>query len=127
MNLKTPLLAMTLAASALLAFNASAHEPKGQDMKGHDMPKMPGHDMKAPSAGSMEMHKIMMTGMKMPMKMTGSVDRDFAQMMIMHHQQALKMADVEIAKGSKPELKALAQKMKAAQQDEIKKLQRFTK
>lgn len=96
-------------------------------MKGHDMSKMQGQDMKGHSAGSMELHKIMMTGMKMPMKMTGNVDRDFAQMMIMHHQQALKMADVEIAKGGKPELKALAQKMKTAQQDEIKKLQRFTK
>ena len=126
MNIKTSLLAATLAASSFFALSAGAHEPKppAQDMKGHDMKSM---DMKGHSAGSMEMHKIMMSGMKMPMKMTGNVDKDFASMMIMHHQQAIKMADVQIKQGSNAKLKAMASKMKAAQQAEIKQLSPYTK
>ncbi|MEJ7747255.1 MAG: DUF305 domain-containing protein [Luteimonas sp.] len=131
MNIKTSLLAVTLAAASLLAFSVGAHEPKpqAQDMKGHAMKgmDMKGMDMKGHSAGSMEMHKIMMSGMKMPMKMTGNVDKDFALMMSMHHQQAIKMVDVLIKHGSSTELKALARKMKTAQQAEIRQMTPYTK
>ncbi len=129
MQLKNTMLAIALAASTLLLVNVSAHEPKPQtqDMKGHDMSKMQGHDMKGHSAGSMELHKAMMSGMKMPMKMTGNVDKDFAIMMTMHHQQAIKMADVHIKHGSNAQLKAMARKMKTAQQGEIKQLAPYTK
>ena len=121
MNIKTSLLAVTLAAASLLVFTVGAHEPKpqAQDMKGMDM--------KGHSAGSMEMHKIMMSGMKMPMKMNGNVDHDFAHMMTMHHQQAIKMADVQIKHGSNAQLKALARKIKVAQQAEIKQMAPYTK
>ncbi len=129
MKLKKSLLAIALATSSLLAVNASAHEPKPQtqEMKGHDMSKMQGHDMKGQSAGSMELHKSMMAGMKMPMKMSGNADKDFAAMMTMHHQQAIKMADVHIKHGSNAQLKAMARKMKTAQQSEIKQLAPYTK
>lgn len=142
MKLKHSLLAVAFATSALLAVNANAQDPtaktpdmkghdmssmQGQDMKGHDMAKKQGHDMKGQSAGSMELHKIMSSGMKMPMKMTGNVDKDFASMMSMHHQQAIRMADVLIKNGRNAELKALASKMKAAQQGEIKQLAAYTK
>jgi uncharacterized protein (DUF305 family) len=129
MKLKAPLFALALASTTLLAVNASAHDPKvpAQDMKGHDMSKMQGHDMKGHSAGSMELHKVMTSGMKMPMPMSGNVDKDFATMMTMHHQQAVKMADVLIKHGRSTELKALARKMKAAQQAEIKQMAPFTK
>ncbi len=131
MSLNTPLLIATLA-TAVMTFNVAAHEekPKMQDMKGHDMSNMQGHDMqdmKGHSAASMELHKIMMSGMKMPMKVTGNVDKDFASMMIMHHQQAVKMADVEIKHGKSAALKAMARRMKAAQQAEIKQLSAFAK
>lgn len=129
MKLKKSLLAIALVTSSLLAVNASAHEPKPQtqEMKGHDMSKMQGHDMKGQSAGSMELHKSMMAGMKMPMKMSGNADKDFAAMMTMHHQQAIKMADVHIKHGSNAQLKAMARKMKTAQQSEIKQLAPYTK
>ena len=129
MNLRIPLIAAAFAASTLLAVNAGGHDPKtpAQDMKGHDMSKMQDHDMKGHSPGSMELHKIMASGMKMPMKMSGNVDKDFASMMIMHHQMAVKMADVEIKHGKSAALKALARKMKAAQQEEIKQLTVYTK
>ena len=128
MKLKAPLFAIALAAATLLAVNASAHDPKvpAQD-KAHDMSKMQGHDMKGHSAGSMELHKIMMSGMKMPMPMSGNVDKDFAIMMTMHHQQAVKMADVLIKHGRSPELKTLARRMKTAQQAEIKQMAPYTK
>ena len=126
MNIKTSLLAVTLAAASLLVFTAGAHEPKpqAQDMKGHDMKGM---DMKRHSAGSMELHKIMSSDMKMPMKMSGNVDHDFAHMMIVHHQQAITTTDVLIKQGSSTELKALARKMKAAQQAEIRQMTPYTK
>lgn len=114
MSLKTPLL-IAAVATAAMTFNASAHEkPKMQGMKGD-------------SAASMELHRIMTSGMKMPMKMSGDVDKDFAAMMIMHHQMAVKMADVEIKKGKSAALKAMARKMKAAQQAEIEQLAPFAK
>lgn len=130
MKLKHSLSAVALAASALLAFNVSAHDPKTpaqEGMKGHDMSKMQDHDMKGHSAGSMELHKIMTSGMKMPMKMSGNVDKDFAAMMTMHHRQAVRMADVLIKHGRSAELKAMARKMKAAQQAEIKQMAPYTK
>ena len=46
-------------------------------------------------------------------------------MMTMHHQQALKMADIELRSGKSPELKAIAQKMKDQQAREIAELARF--
>lgn len=129
MQLKHPLLAIAIAASMLSAFNASAHEPKvqTQEMAAQDMSGMQGADMKSYSAGSMELHKIMATGMDMPMKMSGDVDKDFATMMTMHHQQAIRMSEVLVKYGRNAELKALARKMQAAQKDEIKQMAAYTK
>ncbi len=103
---------------------------QGHDMsnvQGHDMSKMKGQEMKGHSPGSMELHQIMMSGAKMPMPMSGKVDRDFASMMTIHHQQAIKMSDVLLKHGSDEELKAMARKMKSDQKDEIEKLARFKK
>ena len=83
---------------------------------------MPGH-----SAGSMELHRIMTDGQKKPMPMSGDVDKDFAAMMTVHHQMAIDMADVLLESGSNAELKAMAVKMKAAQQEEIKQMEQYTK
>lgn len=81
----------------------------------------------AASSASMQFKHIMASDSKMPMKSTGDVDADFAAMMIMHHQQAIKMADVEMAQGKNADLKAMAQMMKTQQQQEIAKLKGFTK
>ena len=75
----------------------------------------------------MELHRIMSEGQKAPMTMTGDVDKDFATMMSLHHQMAIDMADVLLKSGSNPELKAMAAKMKAAQQEEIRQLEPYTK
>jgi len=108
-----------LAALALTAsVVAIAHEPMAKPAAG----KMPMH-----SEASMQMKHIMMPGGDMKMKMTGDVDKDFAMMMSMHHQQAIEMVDVLVKSGRNPELKAMALKMKAAQQEEIKQMAKYTK
>lgn len=57
------------------------------------------------------------------MKPTGNIDRDFAMMMIEHHRGAMAMAQVEVARGKDPTLKAMARKMIKDQQAEIAKMQ----
>ena len=73
------------------------------------------------SAGSHDMMDSMKTGMvsMQNMEMSGDVDKDFAMMMKMHHQQALDMAKMEIAHGKSPEMKAMAKKIMSAQKKEI--------
>ena len=134
MKMKNPVafaLPMFLGAGLALAVGACAEdantvqETDSAAMQPAAMPAdhaMPGH-----SAGSMELHRIMTEGSKSPMPMSGDVDKDFATMMSMHHKMAIDMADVLLKSGSNAKLKAIAAKMKATQQDEIKQLERFTR
>jgi uncharacterized protein (DUF305 family) len=46
-------------------------------------------------------------------------DTQFAQLMIVHHQGAIEMADVAVERASTPEVKALAERIQAAQGPEI--------
>lgn len=73
------------------------------------------------SGESHDMKKLMTKGMDSmkTMQMSGDMDKDFAMMMKMHHQQALDMAQIEIAHGKSPEMKAMAKKIVAAQKKEI--------
>ncbi|MDE2402977.1 MAG: DUF305 domain-containing protein [Burkholderiales bacterium] len=77
--------------------------------------------MQQTSPGSEDMKQSMMSGMegmnKMPM--TGDTDKDFAMMMKMHHQQGVKMAQMELSHGKSPAMKAMAKKIIAAQNKEI--------
>ena len=50
---------------------------------------------------------------------TGDPDRDFARMMIPHHQGAIDMALVELRYGKDPRLRRLAQEIIVTQQQEI--------
>jgi uncharacterized protein (DUF305 family) len=85
----------------------------------------PAHSMSGHSAGSMELHRIMSESRNMSMPMSGDVDKDFASIMSMHHQQGIKMIDVLLQNGRNAELKELARKMKAEQQKEIRELAPF--
>lgn len=107
-----PMTALWLASAPALAQTAPAMAPSasmsmGQMHKGAAGP----HDMKA----------SMMMGMdsmqKMPM--SGDTDKDFAMMMKMHHQQALNMAEMELANGKSAEMKAMAKRIIVAQKKEI--------
>ena len=107
-----PLTVLSLAAAPVHAQTATgtapaASMPMGQMHKG----MAGGHDMKA----------TMMMGMDEMQKMqpSGDVDKDFARMMKMHHQQALSMAEMELAHGKSAEMKAMAKKIIAAQKKEI--------
>ena len=107
-----PLTALWLASAPAQAQTApamasSASMPMGQMHKGAAGP----HDMKA----SMMMG---MDGMQ-KMQMSGNVDKDFAMMMKMHHQQALNMAEMELASGKSAEMKAMARQIIVAQKKEI--------
>ncbi len=53
------------------------------------------------------------------LKTADPFDAAFIKMMIPHHEGAIEMAEVELAKGEDPELKALAQDIIDAQQREI--------
>ena len=89
------------------AMAASASMPMGQMQKGAGGPA----DMKASMMMGME-------GMQ-KMSMSGNTDKDFAMMMKLHHQQAVNMAEMELANGKSPEMKAMAKQIIAAQKKEI--------
>src|SRR6476660_6403997 len=59
----------------------------------------------------------MMEGMRV--RATGDVDRDFATMMIPHHEGAIHMAVAELRYGTNPQLKRIAQEVIVDQQQEI--------
>ena len=107
-----PLTAFWLASAAAQAQTApamstSASMPMGQMQKGVAGPR----DMKA----SMMMG---MDGMQ-KMQMSGDTDKDFALMMKMHHQQALNMAEMQLANGKSQEMKTMAKQIIVAQKKEI--------
>jgi uncharacterized protein (DUF305 family) len=55
---------------------------------------------------------------------TGNPDRDFAAMMIPHHQGAIDMAKAQLLYGNDPVLRRLAQEIIVAQQQEIEVMRR---
>lgn len=87
--------------------------------------QMPGQS----SGGKLAMMQAMNAmGNKMnEMKMTGDFDLDFANMMILHHQSAIDMSEVEIAKGTDAQIRTMAQNIITAQNLEISQLQAFIK
>lgn len=72
----------------------------------------------------MAVHQKMMTSMQ-DMKMSGDADKDFAMMMIPHHQGAVDMAEVELKFGKDAQLKAMAQKIIDAQKAEIEDFKKW--
>ena len=70
-----------------------------------------------------EANNTMMHDMMKPM--TGDPDKDFAMMMLPHHQGAIDMAKVELKYGKDPTLRALAEEIIEAQEKEIKDLKEW--
>ena len=109
-----PLASLCITSAALAqGTTAPASMPHGQMQKG--------------MMGSEDMKKSMMMGMEGMNKMTmsGDIDKDFAAMMKIHHQQAVDMSEMELAHGKSPEMKAMAKQIIAAQKKEIAKFDKF--
>lgn len=87
----------------------------------------PKADMQGSMMGSPDMKQSMKAGMDdmQKMQMSGDTDKDFAMMMRMHHQQALDMAEMEMANGKSAELKAMAKKIVSGQKKEIAQFDRW--
>lgn len=107
-----PLAALWLATTLAQAQTAPAMAPSGNPPMGQ---------MHKGAAGPHDMKASMMMGMDsmQKMAMSGDVDKDFAMMMKLHHQQALNMAEMELAHGKSVEMKAMARRIIAAQRKEI--------
>ena len=69
------------------------------------------------SKAFMAVHEKMMKDMTM--SPSGDADKDFAMMMIPHHQGAIDMAEIELKYGKDPDLRKMAEKIIHAQKEEI--------
>jgi len=61
------------------------------------------------------------------MPMSGNVDRDFAAMMKMHHESAIRMSQSELQNGKDPQLREMATRIIEAQKQEIAQLDQWLK
>ena len=102
-----------MAKPAASAVGATDHGKTG--MGAHPMGT--GGDMKS---NMDDMHKQMSA-----MKSTGNPDVDFAMMMRIHHQAALKMAETQLRDGKDPQMKKMAKNIIAAQKKEIATFDKF--
>ena len=125
MKNKIKIFSMLMITIGMLTFTACTSGEKKNDkttnmdeMDNMDNTKM--NNMVA-SKKMMDAMNTMMTKMS-SMEMTHDFDHDFAKMMIDHHEGAIEMAHIEIASGRDPKIKAMAEKMIAAQKAEQEKL-----
>lgn len=111
-------------APRLAAQEKSSSRP-GQSGPGHSSMNATGHG--GAMGESQQMHQLMMRDMEQMrgMKMTGDIDRDYATMMKMHHQQAIEMAQQHLVNGKSDEMKALSKKIIEDQKKEIATFDRF--
>jgi uncharacterized protein (DUF305 family) len=75
--------------------------------------------------GEGELQKSMsdMQAAMQSMQMSGDTDKDFATMMILHHEHGIAMGKKELANGMSDKLKAMVKKENASQEKDIKELQ----
>lgn len=73
--------------------------------------------------GELQTNMNEMMSMMQSMKMSGDVDKDFATMMMHHHEHGIAMAKMEVKHGMSDELKKMAQKSIDDQQKDNKELQ----
>lgn len=87
----------------------------------------PGAGSKDSKSTTMDMHGMMMKGMKemQSMPMTGDMDKDFAMMMRHHHQKGIEMAQMELQRGKDPKMREMAQKIIDTQKKEIGEFDRW--
>lgn len=108
--------AIVIGLAALPAAAQDTQHTPAQPQTGGGMMGMHGSAMQAAM-------QHMQQGMNMPM--SGDPDRDFAQMMISHHQGAIDMARIELESGKDPQLRQMAQKIIDDQEREIASLKEW--
>lgn len=97
---------LLIAATIVIGFSACTKDNNGIQLQAHDQNRM------------MDTMHIMMSRME-AMPKTNDPEIDFVKMMIMHHQGAISMANVELQDGKNDSLKRTAQKIINEQQAEI--------
>ncbi len=97
---------LLIAASVIFLTACSKNDNNGIQLQAHDQNRMMD-----------SMHAMVDRMMAMPK--TNDPEIDFAKMMIMHHQGAINMSNVELQAGSNDSLKRTAQKIITEQQAEI--------
>jgi len=115
--------AETVALAVLLVVSASRAQPPHQ----HEV--SPSQDTPSASTAAKSFTSLTMQAMErmhrdMSIVPSGDPDRDFAAMMIPHHQGAVDMAKVELQFGRNPVLRRLAQGIIVEQLQEIEVMQR---
>ena len=115
----------TLVPLTVLSLATVAHAQTATPMA--SSASMPMGAMQSGSGGSADMKQSMMSGMDsmQKMQMSGDTDKDFAMMMKIHHQGAVDMAQMELAHGKSPVMKAMAKNIIAAQKKEIAQFDRW--
>ena len=87
-----------------------------------DKTAVPAHEIDFIKENDVAMNRMMAS---MEVKPTGDIDRDFARMMIPHHQGAIDMSQALLRHGKSDELKSLARAIIAKQAEEIAIMQRY--
>ena len=113
----------TVALALFLAVSLSRAQPT------HQHETSPPQGVPLPSITSGRFTSLMMRAMErmhrdMSIVPSGDPDRDFAAMMIPHHQGAVDMAKIELQFGKNPVLRRLAQGIVVEQLQEIEVMQR---
>ena len=103
---------LLLTVTIIVGLSACTKENNGIQLQAHDQNRM------------MDTMHAMMTRMD-AMPKTNDPEVDFVKMMIMHHQGAINMANVELQDGKNDSLKRIAQKIINEQQSEIQELNTF--
>ncbi len=118
------LLIATVIGSLALVAEISAPDAFAQDNHHHHAAQQ--HRSSQPADSTLAYQKVAADMHKdMDIPYTGNADIDFVRGMIPHHQGAVEMAKVVLKHGKDPEVRALAEKIIAAQNDEIAFMQKW--